>query len=73
MSFDGTNEKLLTSSYIVEGAKWSPNGRYLIYSKKKGAFGKDSIPRLYTIDIVTGFEYEIPTPEGEGATDPDWL
>ena len=73
MSSDGTNEKLLTSSYIVEGAKWSPNGRYLIYSKKKGAFGKDSIPRLYTIDIVTGFEYEIPTPEGEGATDPDWL
>lgn len=73
MSANGKNERLLTSGYLVEGAKWSPNGRYLIYSKKKSVYGKDSIPRLYIIDVATGFEFELPTPENEGATDPDWI
>ena len=73
MEIEGAREKLLTSGYLVEGARWSTGGRHLIFSKKKGKFGKDSIPRLYIIDVVTGFEYEIPTPEGEGATDPDWI
>ncbi|MSP33700.1 MAG: DUF5050 domain-containing protein [Rickettsiales bacterium] len=73
MSANGKNERLLTSGYLVEGAKWSPNGRYLIYSKKRGPYGKDSIPRLCVIDIATGFEFEITTPETEGATDPDWV
>lgn len=70
---NGKGEKLLTSSYLVEGAKWSPNGRYLIYSKKKGPYGRDSVPRLFVIDVVTGFEFEVPTPAGEGASDPDWV
>ncbi len=70
---NGKGEKLLTSGYLVEGAKWSPNGRYLIYSKKKGPYGRDSIPRLFVIDVVTGFEIELPTPAGEGASDPDWV
>ncbi len=69
---NGKGEKILAKGYLVEGAKWSPNGRYIIYSKKRGAYGKDSIPRLYICDIITGFEYELPTPESEGATDPDW-
>ncbi len=73
MAPNGRGEKLLTSGYLVEGAKWSPSGRYLIYSKKKGPYGHDSIPRLFIIDIITGFEYEIPTPANEGATDPDWI
>ncbi len=72
ISPNGKNEKLLTSAYLVEGAKWSPNGRYLIYSKKAGPYGRDSIPRLYVIDIITGFELEISTPANEGGTDPDW-
>lgn len=73
MAPNGKGEKLLTSGYLVEGAKWSPSGRYLIYSKKKGPYGKDSIPRLFVIDVVTGFEIEVPTPAGEGASDPDWI
>ncbi len=73
MSTNGTNERLLASGYMVEGARWSPNGRYLLYSKTKSAYGKGSVPRLYTMDIATGFEYELPLPEGEGATDPDWI
>lgn len=73
ISPSGKGEKLLASGYLVEGAKWSPNGRYLIYSKRQQHYGKDSVPRLYIVDIITGFEFEIPTPEGEGATDPDWI
>jgi TolB protein len=68
----GKGEKLLTGGYLVEGAKWSPNGRYLIYAKKKGPYGSDSIPHLFIIDIITGFEFEAPTKPGEGASDPDW-
>jgi len=72
LNLNNKSEKLLTSAYLAEGARWSPNGRYLIYSKKKGVFGKDSIPKLYIVDIVTLHEYQIPTPENEGAIDPDW-
>lgn len=73
MSPSGRGEKILTSGYLVEGAKWSPNGRYLVYSKKREAYGRNSIPRLFVVDIISGFEFELPTPEGEGATDPDWM
>jgi TolB protein len=34
MTPNGRAEKILTTAYLVEGARWSPNGRYLIYSKK---------------------------------------
>lgn len=69
---NGKGEKLLTNGYLVEGAKWSPNGRYIIYSKKKGQYGQDSIPHLFIIDIITGYEILLPTPKNEGASDPDW-
>ncbi|MFT5703738.1 MAG: TolB protein [Rickettsiales bacterium] len=70
---DGRNQKNLTSGYLVEGAKWSPSGRYIIYSRKNGAYGKASIPKLWIIDVLTGFERELPTNPNEGATDPDWI
>jgi TolB protein len=73
MNVNGRGEKLLTSAYLVEGARWSPNGRYLIYSKKRTPYGQESIPRIFVIDILTGYEHQIQTPPNEGATDPDWL
>jgi len=73
MLSDGTNEKILAEGYLLEGVKWSPSSRYLIYSKKRGPYGAESIPRLFIVDIVTGFEYEVPTPNNEGALDPDWI
>lgn len=72
MTPEGQGEKILTTAYLVEGARWSPNGRYLIYSKKTSAYGYGSIPKLYIMDIVTEYERILPTPGGEGATDPDW-
>ncbi|MCE3255517.1 MAG: tolB [Rickettsiaceae bacterium] len=68
----GKNEKTLITGYLVEGAKWSPSSRYLIYSRKDAGYGKASIPRLRVVDILTGFDREIPTVASEGATDPDW-
>ncbi len=73
MTPDGENERLIMNAYLVEGIKWSPNGRYLIYSKQDGPFGKESIPSIYTIDILTGTEYRINTPKNQGASDPDWV
>ena len=73
MTPKGESERTIMSAYLVEGIKWSPNGRYLIYSKQKGPFGKASVPGIYTIDILTGIEYKIPTPSNQGATDPDWI
>ena len=73
MTPKGDSERTIMSAYLVEGIKWSPNGRYLIYSKQKGPYGKDSIPGLYTMDILTGLEYKLQTPANQGATDPDWI
>ena len=73
MTPDCENERLITNAYLVEGIKWYPNGRYLIYSKQEGPFGKESIPSIYTIDILTGTEYRINTPKNQGASDPDWV
>ena len=33
MTPNGDNERNIMNAYLVEGIKWSPNGRYLIYSK----------------------------------------
>ena len=73
MTPDGGSERSIMSAYLVEGVKWSPNGRYLIYSKQNSAFGKSSISGIYTIDILTGIEYKLPPPENQGAIDPDWI
>lgn len=73
MTPKGESERIIMSAYLIEGIKWSPNGRYLIYTKQIGPFGKDSIPGIYTIDILTGIEYKIPTPANQGASDPDWI
>lgn len=70
---NGENERIMVSDYMIDGVKWSPNGRYLIYSKQGSAFGRNSIPQIYILDILTGFEKRLPTPHKEGATDPDWV
>lgn len=73
MTVDGRNEREIANGYMVEGVKWSPNGRYVIYSKQTKAFGKESIPKLFINDILTGYEYQVPIPEGVAASDPDWV
>ena len=73
MTHTGDGERLLASGYLIEGVKWSPNSRYLIYTKQTSPFGKGSIPKIYIMDILTRHEYQLKTPENEGASDPDWI
>jgi TolB protein len=73
MTPDGENERFITEAFLIEGLKWSPNSRYIIFSKQKSPYGSGSIPSLYMIDILTNREVLINTPENEGAVDPDWV
>ncbi|MDR0423535.1 MAG: DUF5050 domain-containing protein [Rickettsiales bacterium] len=73
MTPDGENERLPVSAYLIDGIRWSPNGRYLIYSKQSNAFGSSSIPHLYIFDILTNHEFKLNTPSDQGASDPDWI
>ncbi len=72
MNIDGSNERMIAKSFHVEGPKWSPNGKNLIYYKTErtsadGSGGKSS---LYMIDLSGYNERKIITPlEG---VQPDW-
>ncbi len=69
---DGSGERLLTQSFLVEGPTWAPNGRVLIYFRQQptDARGRGGATRLYSIDL-TGFnEREVVTPQD--ASDPAW-
>ena len=73
MTTEGEGERFLTSDFLIEGVRWSPNSRYLIYTKQSDVFGGNSIPRIYIMDILTKNEFRLNTPEEEGASDPDWI
>ena len=73
MTPDGENERYITESYLIDGLRWSPNSRYIMFSKQSSPYGSGSIPKLYIIDIMTNKETLINTLEDEGAVDPDWV
>ena len=62
---DGTDERLLTTSYLDEGPSWAPNGRVLMFSRETPGGG----PRLWTVDL-TG--HEQPAPYSGPGSDPGW-
>ncbi|GMO58435.1 MAG: hypothetical protein Ta2D_04220 [Rickettsiales bacterium] len=66
---NGENERLIVNDYLIEGIKWSPNSRYIMYAKQRSEKDNNS---LYTLDIITGMEYKIPTPKDVSVFDPDW-
>ncbi|MDB5439653.1 MAG: tolB [Caulobacteraceae bacterium] len=63
---DGSDERLLTTSYLDEGPTWAPNGRVLMFFRQ--ASGGD--PKLWTVD-VTGRILRAAPYEGSGS-DPAW-
>jgi len=63
---DGTDERLLTSSYLDEGPTWAPNGRVLMFYRE--VRGGD--PRLFTVDL-SGRVLRASAYPG-GASDPAW-
>jgi TolB protein len=69
---DGSSERLLTQSFLVEGPTWAPNGRVLAYFRQtpSDARGGGGRSRLYSIDLTGYNEREMVTPQD--ASDPAW-
>jgi TolB protein len=69
---DGSGERLLTQSFLVEGPTWAPNGRVLAYfrGQPSDARGGGGRSRLYSIDLTGYNEREMVTPQD--ASDPAW-
>ena len=67
MRTDGSEERLLTSSFLDESPTWAPNGRVLMFFRdQKGGGG----PQLFSIDLSGRNEQRVPT---QGfASDPAW-
>lgn len=68
MRTDGSEERLLTASFLDEGPTWSPNGRVIMFTREtQGTLGASS---LYSVDITGRNLQRIRTPFG--ASDPAW-
>jgi len=68
MRADGSNERLLTASYIDEGPSWAPNGRVLMFFRETP--GETGGPQLYSVDITGRNLRRVPT--AGFASDPSW-
>jgi TolB protein len=68
MRTDGTEERLLTASFLDEGPTWAPNGRVLMFTRETSGGGGQS--SLWSVDITGRNLKQIPT-EGP-ASDPAW-
>ena len=65
---DGTEEKMLTESFLDEGPSWAPNGRVVMFTRATP--GGEGTSRLHSVD-VTGRNMRPLDIEG-AASDPDW-
>ncbi len=69
MRTDGSEERLLTASFLDEGPSWSPNGRVIMFTREsQGAAGGQ--PALYSIDISGRNLRRVATPQA--GSDPAW-
>jgi TolB protein len=65
---DGTDERLLTASFLDEGPTWSPNGRVIMFTREsEGASGS---AMLYSVDVSGRNLHQVQTPGA--ASDPAW-
>lgn len=70
MRTDGSEERLLTASFLDEGPTWAPNGRVIMFTRQSAGAGGQ--PALYSVDITgrSGSLKRVPTPGA--ASDPAW-
>ncbi len=65
---DGSEERLLTASFLDEGPTWAPNGRVIMFTREtQGAQGQAA---LYSVDVSGRNLKRVRTPDG--ASDPSW-
>ncbi|MFK7836563.1 MAG: Tol-Pal system beta propeller repeat protein TolB [Sulfitobacter sp.] len=68
MRLDGSQERLLTASFLDEGPTWAPNGRVIMFAREtQGASGSST---LYSVDISGRNLRPVSTPSG--GSDPSW-
>lgn len=67
MAPDGSNERLITRSYMDQAPCWAPNGRVIMFAREDPGANR---ARLFTINVSGYNEREIATPTD--ASDPDW-
>jgi TolB protein len=68
MRTDGSEERLLTASFLDEGPTWAPNGRVVMFTRESaGASGQ---AQLFSVDI-SGRNLK-PVPTDGPASDPAW-
>ena len=65
---DGSEERLLTSSFLDEGPTWAPNGRVIMFTRESEGAGGSAA--LWSTDIAGRSTRQVST-EG-GASDPAW-
>ena len=68
MRTDGSDERLLTASFLDEGPTWAPNGRVLMFTRESAGAGGQ--PALYSVDVSGRNLKRVPTPNA--ASDPAW-
>ena len=68
MRVDGTEERLLTASFLDEGPTWAPNGRVIMFTRETA--GADGAPAVYSVDISGRNLQRVATPGM--ASDPAW-
>ncbi len=68
MRTDGSEERLLTESFLDEGPTWSTNGRVLIFFRVTP--GDAGGPSLYSVDLTGQNLRRLQTPQF--ASDPNW-
>ena len=68
MLADGTEERLLSRSFLDEGPTWAPNGRVLLFFREEP--GERGGPSLYSVDVTGRNLTKLDTPNF--ASDPTW-
>jgi hypothetical protein len=66
MRTDGSQERLLTASFLDEGPTWAPNGRVIMFTREVAGGN----PSLYSVDISGRNLRRLPTETA--ASDPAW-
>ena len=68
MRLDGSNERLLTTSFLDEGPTWAPNGRVIMFFRETA--GASGAPSIYTVDVTGRNMRKLRT--ASFASDPAW-
>ena len=58
MKPDGTDERILTSSYLDESPGWAPNGRVIVFSRESGGGQR----KLWSVDVTGRILQAMPYP-----------